>query len=110
MILIGTIVGKVYVFNYDQQSIESKMLEAQRDNGIKFLRFDDKDEQYAILATKKGTIAKTNIYDAFDSREIESNISNVSTADYLFDSDTIFFGTENGHIYNHKFSNSEDPM
>lgn len=110
MILIGTMVGKVYVFNYNQQTIESKMLEAQRDNGVKFLSFDSEDEQYVVFATKRGLLGKNNIHDAFDSKEVESGVFDVSTADYSFGDNKIYFGTADGKIHSHIFGDPEEQM
>lgn len=108
MILIGTIVGKIYVFDYNKQTVEGRMLEAQKDNSIRYLSFDSESEQNLVFATKKGMIGKNNIYDVFDSREIDTQIPDVVSADYNFNANTLVLGTEQGNIHSFNFDHTDD--
>lgn len=107
---MGTLIGRIYVFDYNKQTVETKMLEPQRDNPVKHLSFDSEGEQYVIFATRKGQIGKNNIYDAFDSKEIDTKLLNVNSADYGFKNNAIVIGTEDGHIHSHCFDNNNDNM
>lgn len=110
MILIGTMVGRVYVFDYNKQTVEMKMLEAQRNASIKYLSFDSDNEQYVVFANASGNIGKNNIYDAFDTKEVETGILDVSTADYELASNRMVIGTVNGDIHSYCFDSVDSSM
>lgn len=97
MIVTGTSIGRIFVFNYNKQKIDARFGEAALLSATKLLKMTE-SEEYVIFANQNGVIGKQNLNNAFDGMSFDVGLTNLSSASYLKEDNTVVFSSSNGQI------------